>query len=236
MALRELEGLKIESVVPYKEVIRVARVIKKGEHIGEKPCYRIDFRGIRSKNVAQQRIKDFRYRGTNKMNFNSPKKLRDAINGYFESCYEYKIDRSGKQVYDHEGNPVKYQARPFTVSGLALAIGIPTSDLHRYSKGYFDEDMKGDPNLDTFQRIIAHSRQLVEQSVESRIYHRDSSFGAKFVLDSAFGWCTQRDRAEIEEKEFNKWLKKAEFEWKKELAKAGVDASGLEIKIVRKED
>ena len=78
------------------------------------------------------------------------------------------------------------------------------------------------------------AKQKIESFAESRLYDKEGQLGARFVLDSSFGWCTQKEQAEIQEKQFNMWLKEQEFDLKQKLATMGEDTNGLEIRIVRK--
>lgn len=235
--LCELAGKRISVVVPKKDIVRVKKVVKDGPRSTAKAAWYIDFRGIRSGNCVKRRaVKNKpRYSGE-KAAFNSPKRLQKAVDDYFESCYDFMYDKNGNLKYNKDGEPIKYQKSPFTVSGLAYSIGIATQTFNRYCQGGFDSDMEKDPNLGTYKDILRKSRQKIESFAESNLYSKDGSFGAKFVLDAAFGWCTQREKAEIEEKKFNNWLKKQEFDLKKKLLEMGEDTSGLEIRIVRKDD
>lgn len=231
--LPEMEGKRISVVVPRKEVVRIKKVIKSGPRSVPKEVWAIDFRGIRNTNCVERNRKKQRYRGQ-KAAFNSPEKLKKAINAYFESCYGFMYDKNGNMKYDKNGEPIRYQKKPFTVSGLAYGIGVSTATLNRYCEGNFDVDMYDDPHLKKFRDILIRAKQKIESYAESRLYDRDGNYGAKFVLDSSFGWCTQREQAEIQERHFNMWLREKEFDLKKQLAAMGEDTSGLEIRIVRK--
>lgn len=220
--------------MPKKEVIRVQKTIKDGPRTNPRPVWLIDFRGIRSENVVQRNKRKHKYGGS-KAAFNSPEKLQKAIDTYFDSCFGFLYDKNGNIKYDKNGDPIRYQKSPFTVSGLALGIGVATQTLNRYCSGQFDDEFSKDPELGTYKEILVKAKQRVESYAEQRLYDRDGSFGAKFVLDSSFGWCTQKEQAEIKEKQFNIWIREKEFELKKQLAALGEDTSGLEIRIVRKE-
>ena len=91
------------------------------------------------------------------------------------------------------------------------------------------------PSSKSYKEILVKARQKVESFAECNLYSKDGQYGARFVLDSAFGWCTTREQAEIKEREFNCWLKQKEFELKEKLLELGEDDTGLEIRIVRKE-
>lgn len=240
--LTELQGLEYTVTVPKQKVVRVKKIKRRGDRIDKgmiagagKTLYRIDFRGIRSGNCIDRLSRGKRYCGV-KSAFNSPKTLKKAIDDYFNSCYDYIYDECENLCYNRDGKPVKKQVRPFTVSGLALSIGIGTQTLNRYCTGNFDEDMCDDPHLLTYKGLLQKARQRIESFAETKLYDRNGSFGAKFVLDAAFGWCTQNERSQIEERTFSMWLKKEELNLKKQLAELGTNTDGLEIRIVKKED
>ena len=54
------------------------------------------------------------------------------------------------------------------------------------------------------------------------------------MLDSRVGWTTQKEASEIQEKQFNMWIREQEFELKQKLMSMGAESEALEIKIVRK--
>lgn len=231
--LNEMAGKQIRVTVPKREVKRVRKVMKNGPKLTPTPVWLIDFRGIRSTNCVEKSKKKRRYSGQ-KSAFNSPEKLQREIDAYFESCYGFMFDKNGNLKYDKNGEPIRYQKKPFTISGLALSIGISTQTLNRYCIGTFDNDMDSDPNLGTYRKILVRAKQRIESYVESRLYDRDGTTGARFVLDSSFGWTTQKEASEIQEKQFNMWIREQEFELKQKLMTMGAESEALEIKIVRK--
>lgn len=231
--LNEMAGKRIHVIVPKKEVERVKKVMKTGPRSTPVPVWLIDFRGIRSTNCVKRNKKKRRYAGQ-KPAFNSPEKLQKEIDAYFDSCFGFMYDKNGNLKYDKNGEPIRYQQKPFTVSGLALGIGVSTQTLNRYCQGKFDSDMDSDPNLGTYKKILVRAKQRIESYAESRLYDRDGNNGARFVLDSSFGWTTQKEASEIQEKQFNMWLREQEFELKQKLMTMGAESEALEIKIVRK--
>lgn len=228
-----MEGKRISVVVPKKEVVRIQKITKSGPRMTEKDCWLIDFRGIRSTNCVNRNKKKQKYRGQ-KVAFNSPEKLQKEVDSYFDSCFGFMYDKYGNIKYDKNGEPIKYQNKPFTVSGLALAVGVTTSTLHRYCKGQFDAGMFGDNDLGEYKKILVKARQRIENYAETRLYDRDGNAGARFVLDSSFGWMSQKEASEIQERQFNIWLREQEFELKQKMLQMGQEDDSLEIRIVRK--
>ena len=172
-----------------------------------------------------------------KRRFMSPQHLQSMIDEYFESCNGPLIDRYGNLVYDKDGRLVKTQVEPWTVSGLALYLGVSTNTLKKYRQGMIDElltEMKADTDdYMTFSSVVLRARQKIEGYAEKRLYDKDGQYGARFVLDNAFGWISKKEQAEIDKMVQESILKAKEFELKKGLFASGEDDSSLTINIVR---
>lgn len=172
-----------------------------------------------------------------KRRFMSPQHLQSMINEYFESCNGPLLDRYGNLVYDKDGRLVKTQVEPWTVSGLALYLGVSTNTLKKYRQGMIDElltEMKADTDdYMTFSSVVLRARQKIEGYAEKRLYDKDGQYGARFVLDNAFGWLSKKEQAEIDKMVQESILKAKEFELKKDLLDSGEDDSSLTINIVR---
>lgn len=109
--------------------------------------------------------------------------LQAAIDQYFEDCKgKPLLDDDGNAVTDKYGNPIIVDAKPPTVTGLALALGFSTrqSLINYQGKKQF---------LDTITRAKARC----EEYAESRLYDRDGANGAQFSLKYNFRWDTQKD-------------------------------------------
>lgn len=172
-----------------------------------------------------------------KRRFMSPQHLQSMIDEYFESCNGPLLDRYGNLVYDKDGRLVKTQVEPWTVSGLALYLGVSTNTLKKYRQGMIDElltEMKADTDdYMTFSSVVLRARQKIEGYAEKRLYDKDGQYGARFVLDNAFGWVSKKEQAEIDKMVQESILKSKEFELKKDLLDSGEDDSSLTINIVR---
>ena len=106
------------------------------------------------------------------------KALEQRIDDYFRSCYgEPMVDEeTGGVKLDKKGKPVASGKRPPTLSGLALAMGFASkADMLRY---------QGKPEVMT---AIQRGRTRVEQYAEEKLFDKESSAGAKFVLEKDFG-------------------------------------------------
>lgn len=195
----------------------------------------LDLRGIRNPNrlcngmlnpsVGQKR------------RFVSPEHLQCLVNEYFESCNGPLLDRYGNLVYDKNGQLVKTQVRPWTVSGLALYLGVTTVALKQYRLGridtFLDEMRAQTDDVLTFSKVLIQAKQKIESYAEQRLYDRDGSQGARFVLDNAFNWVSRKEQAEIDKMVQESILKAKEFQLKKDLLDSDEDDSSLTINIIR---
>lgn len=158
--------------------------------------------------------------------------LQKRCDSYFASCEGVIRDRWGNPLRDDDGTPVIGQVKPYTISGLARHIGMSTSALKLYSRGFRD-DVGFDPENVQFSDVLIAARQRVEEYAENRLYDKDGSFGARFALDAGFGWHTTKERADIENMKTLTELKKKEFELKEKLLSAGEEDTDITINIVR---
>lgn len=169
--------------------------------------------------------------------FMSPQHLQSMIDEYFESCNGPLLDRYGNLVYDKDGHLVKTQVEPWTVSGLALYLGVDTTTLKQYRLGRVDDlldKMQVDTDdIMTFSSVVLKARQKIESYAEKRLYDRDGQMGARFVLDNAFGWVSRKEQSEIDKMTTESILKAKEFELKRNLLDAEDDDTSLTINIVR---
>ena len=95
-----------------------------------------------------------------------------------------------ERVEDMEKDIEKYFAKqdaeelPYTVSGLALALGMTRETLLRYEEN------------DVFSDTIKRAKQKIEEYVETRLFVSGIATGVIFNLKNNFGW---KDKQEIEQ-------------------------------------
>ena len=111
--------------------------------------------------------------------YKTPEEMQAKIDAYFEACDgEYITDNDGNLMTDKHGHPVKTKPRPYTITGLALALGFTT----RQSLLNYEGDEK-------FLDTVRKAKAKVEQYAEERLFDRDGANGAKFNLSNNFkGW------------------------------------------------
>lgn len=212
---------------PKKPVVRY--ILKDERHL------ELDLRGIRNPhNPFNGRLNPSKG-GTKK--FMSPEHLQCMVNEYFESCNGPLIDKWGQLVYDKGGNLVKVQVKPYTLSGLALYLGVSTQTLKKYREGLVDDLLdelyaETDDRL-TFAKVVMKAKQTIEAYAEGRLYDKDGQRGAQFVLDCCYNWVSHKEQADIRKSKADSKLRRDEFELKRQLIDEGNDDDNLTINIVR---
>lgn len=133
--------------------------------------------------------------------YKTKKELAKKIEKYFESCFKpivKIVDGKCIIVKDSEGNAVKEQYRPFTVTGLADALDMSRETLLRYSE------------KDEFSDTIMRAKRKCELYAEERLFDKDGANGAKFSLANNFdGWKDKKENINVETN-YEEYLKKVE--------------------------
>lgn len=195
----------------------------------------LDLRGIRDPhNPLQGRLNPSK--GSPKK-YLSPEHLQSMVNEYFESCMGPLFDKWGNLVKDDNGNLVKTQVKPYTLSGLALFLGLSTETLRKYKTGRLDtilDELKAETDdCLTFSRVVLRAKQTIEAYAEGRLYDKDGSNGARFVLDHCYGWVSCKEEAEIKRSKKEMQLRRDEFDLKKRLIDEGEEDDSFTINIIR---
>ena len=118
--------------------------------------------------------------------YKTKEEIQEKIDAYFESCKgELLYDSDGNPMIDKWGNPIVVGAKPYTITGLALALGFTS---RRALLNYQDKE--------EFVHTITRAKARVEQYAEERLFDKDGANGAKFSLANNFdGW---REKQQIE--------------------------------------
>jgi hypothetical protein len=124
--------------------------------------------------------------------FETVEDLQAAIDAYFDGCYEdrprhVKVGKEYHILYDSDGKPVteRVLAVPYTVTGLALALGTTRETLMDIEHG---NGPYADPR---FSDAIKRAKLRVEHGYELGL-HGTTPAGAIFGLKN-FGWRDQQD-------------------------------------------
>ena len=117
------------------------------------------------------KLKENGYIGnTNALKYKDEKELKKAIDNYFIKCDE--------------------QDKPYTMSGLALSLGIDRTTLINYG------------NRDLFSTLIKEAKAKVETMLEENLYRLGNNSGIIFNLKNNYGW---KDSVEVNDnRELNK--------------------------------
>lgn len=182
----------------------------------------------RRKQRELKRLDPYAHRVGAYLKFRTPEELQKHIDGYFKSCMAILRNKDGEIIYQ-DGEPLYIQTKPYTLSGLALHLGITTNTLRTYQA-------KARAGLirPEYADIVLTARQRIEEYAEGQLYSRDGSRGSEFVLRAGFGWQTKGERTS--EKMMKKKLKMQleEQKMKSKLLQEGVgEDSTVEIKITR---
>ncbi|MBU6501160.1 MAG: hypothetical protein KGJ89_05325 [Patescibacteria group bacterium] len=111
--------------------------------------------------------------GGRPVKYKTVEELQKAIDEYFAFC-----DARTKKIWDDDKQKeimVSYPA-PYTMHGLARAMGIDRDTLINYS------------HKEEFFGAIKAARQKVAEDVETRLMDGKAQAGAIFNLKNNFGW------------------------------------------------
>jgi hypothetical protein len=81
--------------------------------------------------------------------------------------------------------------------------------------------------------VIQRAKQVIEAYAEGRLYDRDGSNGARFVLDCCYGWVSRKEQSDIRKAKDESKLRREEFDLKKRLIDEAEDDDDFTINIVR---
>lgn len=100
--------------------------------------------------------------------------LKRRVNGYFESRLAPMVDKNGVPLLDEEGRIIKKATLPYTLTGLALAVGCES----REEMFSFE-----DAEMNRFMRM---SVMRVEEYAEERLFSKEAFSGVKLFLSVNF--------------------------------------------------
>lgn len=102
--------------------------------------------------------------------------MQKRIDQYFKDCDGTLLtDPNGQPILTKWGQPIYIDKKPYTVTGLALAIGFNSRQaLLNYS------------GRQEFNDAITRAKAKVEAYAEGRLYDKDGSSGAQFSLKNNF--------------------------------------------------
>ena len=122
--------------------------------------------------------------------YKTVEEMQIAIDKYFEDC-DGKVltDSSGNPIRDKYGHIIRDGKRPYTITGLALALGFNSRQaLLNYQE------------RDAFHDTIVRAKARVEKYAEERLYDNNGANGAKFSLANNFKGWTEKQQIEADVK------------------------------------
>ncbi len=139
-------------------------------------------------------------RDTMTKNLNPPKNSAEAekrINAYFASRTSVAVDKNGNPILDDTGKVQMKVTLPYTLTGLALALGLETrEELFEFE----DEKIK---------RLVKKAVLKVEEYAEERLFSKEAFSGVKLFLSVNFErWKDSADGSDDEyvlPEEVEKW-------------------------------
>ena len=144
-----------------------------------------------AKRRAMRKIDPYYRLGWVKKKYETPEDLKKACDDYFKSRETFIYDRHGQPLRNPITGGYEKSYRPLTVSGLALHLGIQSKTLMDYQ--YLSQAGLIQPE---YAEVVLAARQKVEEYAEGRGYDKEGAAGSKFVLQSAFGWKTEKEKRE----------------------------------------
>ena len=183
----------------------------------------------RKKQRELKRIDPFAHRIGKYRKYKTPDELQKHIDEYFDSCMTALRTKDGEPVYDENGEELRVQTKPYTISGMANHLGVTTNTLRTYQTRSVAGKIPPE-----YAQIILRARQKIEEYAECQLYSRDGSRGGQFVLQAGFGWLTKQERSEIKFAKKKIKMQQKELEMKQKLLDSGDENdSTVEIKITR---
>lgn len=120
--------------------------------------------------------------------FTSAEEMQKLIDEYFEECDgKVLLDEEGKPMRNKDGKIIRDDRRPYTITGLALALGFNSRTTLLNYEG-----------KEEFMDTIMRAKSRVERYAEERLYDKHGSNGAKFSLANNFKGWTEKQTIEAD--------------------------------------
>ena len=104
----------------------------------------------------------------------TPKDLQKRIDEYFNSRLAEQYSKSGELLLDVMGKPLKKVELPYTLTGLALALGL---DSREALFSFEDEEMA---------RLVKMAVMRIEEYAEEKLFSKEAYSGVKLFLSVNF--------------------------------------------------
>ncbi|MFB6518591.1 terminase small subunit [Streptomyces sp. NPDC056401] len=150
------------------------------------------------KNIDQEEEKD---KGGRPLKFQSVKELKQKIEEYFGDCDAHVATR---QFFKQKIDGTHYLAeeeyitdrQPYTVNGMARALGTTRDTLLDYERGKYDDRDDSDEEGERFSDAIKNAKARINEDIERRLLAGEIPAAAGiFWLKNNDGW---KDRSEVD--------------------------------------
>ncbi len=94
---------------------------------------------------------------------------RREIDGYFSGCEGPRLDKNGNVLTDGEGKMLLTVTKPYTVTGLAYALGLESREALLA--------VEGKPGA-----LIRRALLKIEEYAEQQLFFKESHAGSKLFL------------------------------------------------------
>ena len=126
------------------------------------------------------------------------KELEKRINKYFKSRLAVQYGKNGEVLVDEKGKPLKKQELPYTLTGLALSLGLDSREALFEFK---DEKM---------QKLVRMAIMKIEEYAEEKLFCKEAFSGVKLFLSVNFDRWQDREGDDTDEEyiipeEAKKW-------------------------------
>ncbi len=126
------------------------------------------------------------------------KEIKKRVEEYFESRVVPSLDKNGNIIVDEKGEAVKKIGLPYTLTGLALALGLDSREA------LFNFD---DPEIDRFIKMAV---MRVEEYAEEKLFSKEAFSGVKLFLMKNFERWNDIEKSEDEDsfildESYSKW-------------------------------
>ena len=116
-------------------------------------------------------MQEYKIGNTNALKYKDEKQLEKAIDEYFKNCDE--------------------KEKPYTITGLALALGIDRRTLVNYG------------NKESYFPLIKNARTRIEQQLEESLYRLGNNSGVIFNLKNNYGWIDKQEQEVVTTGRYN---------------------------------
>lgn len=113
------------------------------------------------------------------LKYKTAEDMQKVIDKYFEDCDNYHF-----KTYDENGNEIyKHAPKPYTITGLALALDLCRQDLLNYQ------------GKKEFHDTVKRAKQRCENYAEEQLFRQGNCAGVIFNLKNNYGY---KDKQEVE--------------------------------------